>query len=53
MENKKKSTKIWTEDNTKKYTTLFNYMTNKYGEDKVIEDSFINDCKRTLMTEVE
>ena len=28
MENKKKSTKVWTEDNTKKYTTLFNYLTN-------------------------
>ena len=53
MENKKKSTKIWTEDNTKKYTTLFNYMTNKYGEDKVNEESFINDYKRTLMKEVE
>ena len=53
MENKKKSTKVWTEDNTKKYTTLFNYMTNKYGEDKVNEESFINDYKRTLMKEVE
>ena len=53
MENKKKSTKVWTEDNTKKYTTLFNYMTNKYGEEKVNEDSFINDYKRTLMKEVE
>ena len=28
-------------------------MTNKYGEDKVIEDSFINDYKRALMKEVE
>ena len=28
-------------------------MTNKHGEDKVIEDSFINDYKRTLMKEVE
>ena len=28
-------------------------MTNKYGEEKVNEDSFINDYKRTLMKEVE
>ena len=53
MENKKKSTKVWTEDNTKKYTTLFNYMANKYGEDKVNEDTSINDYKRTRMEEVE
>ena len=48
MENKKKSTKVWTADNQLKYTTLFNYMTKKYGEDKVVEDTFINDYKRTF-----
>ena len=48
MEHKKKSTKIWTSDNILKYTTLFNYMTKKYGESKVNEDTFINDYKRTL-----
>ena len=49
----KKSTEVWTYDNGKKYTTLFNYMVNKYGEEKVNEDTFINDYKRTLMKEVE
>ena len=53
MENKKKSTKVWTADNQLKYTTLFNYMTKKYGEDKVNEDTFINDYKRTLMKEIQ
>ena len=53
MENKKKSTKVWTADNQLKYTTLFNYMTKKYGEGKVNEDTFINDYKRTLMKEIQ
>ena len=53
MENKKKSTKVWTADNQLKYTTLFNYMTKKYGVDKVVEDTFINDYKRSLMKEIQ
>lgn len=52
MENKKKSTKNWTSDNVLKYTTLFNYMKKKHGE-KVKEDTFINDYKRSLMKEIE
>lgn len=52
MENKKKSTKNWTADNVLKYTTLFNYMKKKHG-DKVKEDTFINDYKRSLMKEIE
>ena len=44
MNNKKKSN--WTVDNKAKYKTLFNYLTQKYGEDKVNEETYINDYKK-------
>ena len=51
MNNKKKSN--WTVDNKAKYKTLFNYLTQKYGEDKVNEETYINDYKKKLMKEIE
>ena len=53
MEHKKKSTKVWTADNTLKYTTLFNYLTKKHGTEKVNKETYINDFKRNLMKEIE
>lgn len=41
-----------TPDNDKKYKTLFNYLSTKYGVDKVNKDSYINDYKTTLMNEI-